>query len=389
MKIALLEKREDFKKVFLETLLKFTKNNPDYLDNDFTSVHLRYNRHLNIVYPTRFPKNDLWTLVQDYRFNKSIIKLQLQRLYVWLAIKTPLERLLSPHLAKLNEIPCSMKRCAFIPGTHSIRIVDFEKNTCYVVAKLGSFPNFLDSDVHGRKKIKIAPKIISFDPSIRFFSETKISGISIDRILDKSKAEETYSKVKHFMRDFYRESSEEVLFSDYLNILQIQFNEVMENLSAHFDNSFVKNISKINETSVKLANECKTRNVYVCRSHGDFQLGNILIENKDIWLIDWEYSAKRSFFFDAIVAECETRKVYGLGSRLILFYRLICSKNDTLSWTGKVLDVNNKVYFFLFLIEELILLMREVSATYIIDPATIIRPRISELEFFLNKYNSN
>lgn len=385
MKITLLEKRENFKAVFISTLVSFIKSNQDFNNEDLRPVCLRYNRLLNIVYPENFSSNNLWTLVQDYRFHKNPVRRSIQRLYVFLAIKTPFEKIFSSYLLKNYHLPENMFQCAFLPGSHSIRIIDFEKDICFVVAKPGVISDFLESDVGYRKKVSIAPKVLNYDPSKRFYTEKRISGISVDRILDHDKSIFAYSKVKNIMRDRYSESLEEIPFKIYLSGLCSELNNLVASLSDRLGYEFCERILRMQKICERFALACEIEFVLVCDSHGDFQSGNILVTNNDIWLIDWEYSDRRSLFFDAIVLECETRKIYNLAERLESFYMRIKKKEKLLSWTGKDLTNNNEAYFFIFLLEEIILLLKEVSANYVINPIKVITPRLKELEFFLQK----
>ena len=385
MKIALLEKREDFKAVFISTLAWFIKVSPELNTDDIRPVCFRYNRLLNIVYPEGFSPTDLWSLVQDYRFNKSVVRRGIQRIYVWLAIKTPFERLFSPYFLKFHQLPKNMSRCAFLPGSHSIRIIDFEADICCVVAKPGAFSGFLESDVGGRKGISIAPKVLHYDSHLRFYTEKRISGISVDRVLNYNESMLAYAKVKGIMRDRYAESVEKMPFGMYLLHLQSELNDVVASLADRLGFEFSERILRMREMSERCALACQIEFVLVCDTHGDFQPGNILVANNDVWLIDWEYSARRSFFFDAIVLECDTRKIYDLAGRLERFYTKIRTEEGVLSWTGEDLSSDNEVYVILFLLEELILLLREASADYVIDPVKVVLPRVLELEIFLKK----
>lgn len=380
MKIELLEKREDFKTIFINTLEWFIKVSPEVNSDEVRTVYLRYNPILNIVYPKDFSPIDLLSLVQDYRLNKNIFRRWMQQIYVWLAIKTPLEKFFSPYFPYSCQLPKSMLRCVFLPGSHSIRIIDFDRDCCFVVAKPDVFPGFIESDVNGRKGISIAPEVLHYDSKLCFFKEKRISGISVDRILAFKESMLAYTKVKQIMRNRYKESEEKVLFETYLLKLQSELNQVLEKLSIRLDSESSEQIQRIRETIKKHTLINKSKFILVCDTHGDLQPGNILVANKDIWLIDWEYSARRSYFFDAIVLECDSRNCNDLSLRLEFFYMKIKEKGVNLSWTGKDLTSENDIYFFLFLLEELIILLLEVSANYLKDPVKVIKPRLIEIE---------
>ena len=385
MKISILEKRENFKNVFVTTINSFIHSNSELLNNKKVSANYRYNRYLNIVYPENFSSSNLWSLIQDYRFNKSFIKRIIQNIYVWLAVKTPFEKLLSSSFMEFHELPIKISQCIFLPGSHSIRIIDFEKNICYVVAKPGALSSFLKADVAGRRGVTIAPKILCDNAKHGYYTENLISGVSIDRTNNREESLNTYLKIKSIMCNRYRESAVQVLLKTYIESLGNDLVEDIKLLSSRISSQFPQRIHKIIQNIEDILINYEDELILICDTHGDFQPGNMLVTHKNIWLIDWEYFARRSYFFDAIVLECNTRNSNNLSKRLEVFYESFTTKGNTLSWTRQKNNNSNAFYFFIFLMEELILMLREVSAPYIDDPEKVVLPKILEYEIFLKK----
>ena len=96
-------------------------------------------------------------------------------------------------------------------------------------------------------------------------------------------------------------------------------------------------------------------------THGDFQPGNILCSEDDYWIIDWEYSGKRSIFYDALIFDLDCRSPKGLCNRLKSNLELNYNSDSYLSWTGKNLNKRNFFYLYIFFAEDLLLRMQEIS----------------------------
>ena len=60
--------------------------------------------------------------------------------------------------------------------------------------------------------------------------------------------------------------------------------------------------------------------VDTAQSHGDFQPANILIptvsDQRNVYLIDWEYTDKRCRWYDAMVFVLNSRSPIGLAGRV-------------------------------------------------------------------------
>jgi len=75
-------------------------------------------------------------------------------------------------------------------------------------------------------------------------------------------------------------------------------------------------------------------------THGDFQPGNILVDGDRVWLIDWEYSARRQVGYDALVYALCSRfpspltGVHCPGARRWRLNRGTCLARDVLAGRG-------------------------------------------------------
>jgi hypothetical protein len=103
------------------------------------------------------------------------------------------------------------------------------------------------------------------------------------------------------------------------------------------------------------------------QSHGDLQLGNILVgnTNSELYLIDWEYTEKRTIFYDSLVLATNCRKPKGLAKRIKTIL-----DGDDLSWNWCVKTGGfrlSKCELAVFLIEDLIVRLSELNIANLIN----------------------
>jgi hypothetical protein len=103
--------------------------------------------------------------------------------------------------------------------------------------------------------------------------------------------------------------------------------------------------------------------IWTALTHGDLQPANILIDGQNVWLIDWEYSARRQAGYDALTLGLGARFPSGLsrwgGREMIEIFDSAVAKLGP--WPG--LDwadaTHRYVHIALFLLEELVLHLEE------------------------------
>ena len=132
-----------------------------------------------------------------------------------------------------------------------------------------------------------------------------------------------------------------------------------------------------------VAGDCVTTSL----THGDFQPGNILINGEGVWLIDWEYAARRQIGYDALVFMLRSRRPRGLATRLNKFVARGpdgTSLIDNLAWPRvNWRRVNCRwLSAALFLLEELVLHLKENDNPVFFRPGPGLLTLAAELAAF-------
>ena len=131
-----------------------------------------------------------------------------------------------------------------------------------------------------------------------------------------------------------------------------------------FDKKEIRDVFILLNETVKNFPDCT---IDLAQSHGDLQPGNILVSNNnsELYLIDWEYTEKRSIFYDSLVLAADCRKPKGLAKRI----RTILDGDD-LSWNWCIKTDGfrlSKCELAVFLIEDLIVRLSELNIPNLIN----------------------
>ena len=148
MRIQLLRKRESFLEIFQKSISRFFQEK--YPHNNEVNIEYIINDYLNIVYPSKINRHDLVDLVGEFKYHPKAYRRILQSAYTFLAIRWPLETITSSESILISMPVNAKERWVFIPGNHSIRVIDLDKNRCFVFLKSGFNNKFIESDANIR-----------------------------------------------------------------------------------------------------------------------------------------------------------------------------------------------------------------------------------------------
>ena len=109
-------------------------------------------------------------------------------------------------------------------------------------------------------------------------------------------------------------------------------------------------------------------------THGDFQEANILVPNFDeeqsVYLIDWEYSARRSIYYDALVMGLNSRSPKGLSNRMIEFIKNKSFSQELLkNWETKEISQSElRLLIIIFIIEDFLFRLEDTTIPNLKEP---------------------
>ena len=376
MRIDLLIKREDFPKIFEETFSTYLFNRfaAEYdvkwipSPGVFFNKSLLCNHKLNIIYTKNIDRNQLKLLMSEYSYNSNPLKRLAQKFYISLSSSVYFGFFfksstvsVSPWLSELDEL-------CIIPGNHSLRIIDLKKSVCRVVLKSGFNAEFIVNEINFRKRFTCLaiPKILKVDLVEYWYEEEQITGLPLNRIGDPViKAKGLLDAQKNLLK-LYGKTLERANGGDYFDKLVkhcICLIDQLPNIYSKGDKARILGILDFLTLNLRLSDVVS---IDLVQSHGDFQPANILIGAMmyEMYLIDWEYTSRRTIHYDALVFTAEARSPGGLSKRL----NSVLNGTDV-SWKWCVNYSTEKLCkseLIIFLIEDLIVRLSELRIPYMV-----------------------
>ena len=371
MRLDLLLQREDFPQIFSQSLkskLKSCFGWSGQVTWNRVGIYikpnvLRANHKLNVIYPHSLHRSDLRQLTAEYSYHPHISRRLLQSLFVYFATSFPFEFFTTVALVKVEPWVSVLERWCIIPGNHSFRIVECDKNRCLVFLKAGFNDQFIRNEIFIREKFPDLPTPVLFesDKSSGWYTEERIIALPINRIADYFIRYDMLVQAQQALFDLYEKSRQHQQLFEYREELVASLKLAIERLPTVYQqndrqqlNTLVK---KLNEALIEVGEHW----VDIVQSHGDFQPANIMVSmesgNRNLYLIDWEYSERRSQFYDALVFITQARFPHGFAKRL---ENLLSGEGEEkLSWCGYSSVKDWMVV--LFFLEDLLVRLQELQ----------------------------
>lgn len=394
MKISLLKERENFDEILIKSLSQFLENKYKWtgeLGFSFIPNTKKFivNDLLNIFYPASISRNKLAPLTQEFSWNPNPIKTLLQKIYIFVSVRFPLEKYLSSSAFYISDNQGVLDGVVIIPGNHSIRLVNINTNICTVICKSG-FNNSLlikDAQVRLDNNALNVPNVIQLNTQEGWYQEERVIGLPLNRLGSEVVKETFLIKCQNDLKLFYQNSLIKVDTSTLLKSLERDINNLTTQIVPSLEHEVRSSLLFIMEYLLRKISLCEENDFNICDTHGDFQPANILCAEDEFWIIDWEYSKQRSIFYDALVFDLESRFTSQLSTRLINFFERIKSGDEFFSWTGVTLNKNNIYYIYVFLLEDIELKLQELSNEAIQNKNEKLKPFLTEIQLFLSSLN--
>jgi hypothetical protein len=315
-------------------------------------------------------------------FSTSLIwwKVLMQKLYVQAAFSKMFASLLSQGTVIVSPGLQNSGNTVIIPGNHKIRILDFDAHCCFSIMKRGYLRRKLSDEIMWREKARSlnvpVPEIKEYSINKMIVSEEIVVGTPLNR-LKKSEQSGFIRKALSSIHVLMENTAEKTTVLKYKEHLE---NEIgLRCLSeTRIDSKTLFQIKAIVKTiSIALVSEGDAA-LTIALTHGDFQPANILCNDTNVWLIDWEYCGMRQNEFDLIVYDLQARAPAGLAQRM---KERITGCHNGEKYSSLVSYTLTKVR--LFILEELLLRMYENSFDFLTCTDTGICLFVKEVNLFL------
>lgn len=332
----MLEEREDFDKILLDTLKKtsFLKYEENLKDDKYY-----INKYLNFISSKSLSENVFQTLINEYSSSLIWWKKGVQAIYVNLAISKQLRNLFAQRTISLSK---QYKDYLILGGNHRLRLFYGDLEDSIVILKNGEHQKFITNDIFIRTEYNLpyAPQI--FDSGNDWLREEYFNGIPLNRLQNQEKvAKITREIIENHLRQLLIPSSEVICLKEYFELIENEVNEFFETKEITVKENVKSIIKKVFDLLFK---RILYDSVKISWSHGDFQVANILINNDSFKVIDWEAANKRYYFYDLFTLASKIRSNISINEAINNF------KSESLNFDNISLDDD---MIFLLLIEEL------------------------------------
>jgi len=391
MKISVLNEREDFQKIFLQSLNQFLMarydNSLEVLPAGHGKISFRKNSLLNLIYTDELPLSVKIKFIGEFKYSSNLFRHILQNTYCYLAVRSFTQRIFSPVFFDISNPLPEMRTWLFLPGNHSIRIIDTEKNHSIVFIKKGFDTNFLRADAMTRISHPYlkAPKVLETNSDWLWYVEECITGLPINKITDPIRMESMLFDAQRNLGKLRDNTLTEINIKAYLKRVLTEIHIIIDK-TKQIEDSLIHELHKFMLIVSEIDLNSPDFLLGLCQSHGDFQPANILSDTNSVWIIDWEYSAQRSTMYDFLVFTTMSRTGAGLTSRLLNEYRKIESDDGINSWG--YFQKGDPIYLVsVFLVEDLHLRLKEIQTDEIINKGVGIKSWVTQVQDFYSIVN--
>ena len=395
MRLDLLLKRENFAQIFELSLENFLLDKLGIVTvirwkKRFKSNNaLLVNHKLNVIYSKNIDRDKLRAIVSEYAYHPNILRHFLQKCYIKLASNIYFERLFVKMRVEVKPWTSSLDDFCIIPGNHSIRIIDLKLSICRVVIKDGHNTQFINNEIYLRENYSFLPipKLLNVDSLGLWYEEVQISALPLNRIENQDIKDKALLRAQKSLLSLYARTLIKVNIFSYLEALQRTSTDLIIKLPKVYIQKDKNKIDFILGLLMVDLSKLDDYEINLVLSHGDFQPANILVDNTDqeLYLIDWEYSYKRSIYYDALVYESHCRSPKGLSERLGL---ILNGADSAYDWC--VENTSNKLIkmdLVVFLIEDLIVRLSELQIPNMINKNDGFEVWLNEVEKWTSTYD--
>lgn len=369
LRIDLLLKRENFQQVFEKSLESFWKN---YFHKSIvvkwkrsSGGDLLVNPYLNIIYPKNIEKSLLYPIVAEYTFGQNLVKTYLQRLYCAASLSVLFKYLFSKGSIHIHgdTFPESW---VIIPGNQTLRIVDTLKPESIVLLKNNFSSEALSREIELKKKYPFirTPELLELGQG--YYKEKRIIALPVSKVSGEEVREDALAEAHFKLKRLLYETRRKVSFNNYLESLKKKVERQFEKIPDTFKPEVSDQLMVVID-SLKLG---LCSEVYLSQTHGDWQEGNILVSTgsslgneKNLFIIDWEFSGCRSILYDLFTMYFTSRSTKGIGQRVSLY--LSGESKELSRWIPiESLQISSdemSCYYTLWVLEEISFRLDEAS----------------------------
>lgn len=313
MDLSSMIAREDFFPIFFETLKKYYH---EVYEED-VRIEFADKKECNLVIKPRLSAATSPYLsskarsffYSEWNVRNSIVKYIVAKLGVFVLTRTG--KLFSQFTFRMTPEHLVNRDLVIVPNNRSIRVFDYHSNTVGCIVKHGFTQKYFSNQLQFRLKYQYPFMLPMVKWRKDWFIEPILQGHPLARVTEKISYEKGMQDALLAIKQLARDTTEIVEAGQYIACMLSRIRELTENAVSRKGIVSAENVLQLAETAAFAAKSC-LHSVPTCMSHGDFQEGNIWVDNDGkTWLYDWETAGRRSIWYDSSVLCYSLRRQYG------------------------------------------------------------------------------
>ena len=207
-------------------------------------------------------------------------------------------------------------------GNNRLRILDLQSQRLHFVLKDGFDTRSTQRELEVRRVVQSPhiPEIVCLAPDGTWFEQRCIQGAALNRLPSEYDPLPFEERAIKLLASWAANTVEAVSVIEYSRSL-------LDQIEAHLATRVPDGLEQMKAqvrtwaralcVAIERLAASAGDSIELALSHGDFQPGNILLEEGDhLWVTDWEYSARRQRHYDILVYGLRSRFARGLAGRI-------------------------------------------------------------------------
>lgn len=278
------------------------------------------NPYLNILMPERFDASVGEFVRSNYGYTPFRSRRYLQYLYVEAAVSPIAFRVLATHVLEVTPALPESSALVILGGNNRLRLIDLRLGRTWDLLKSGFCQDFIRSELEARLVDGDwpFPRVRAIGPSGTWFESDFISAVSVNRLRTRHDDPHLLAQAFDFLAAWLDRTRSTISVESYVTTLQSRID------GAYYGVARLAPVRTVVASCFDIATRvlevlgADRLTIEVASGHGDFQEGNILVDERHrVWIVDWEHSGVRLLAYDYLVFALRSRFPAGLAARVI------------------------------------------------------------------------
>jgi hypothetical protein len=278
------------------------------------------NPRLNVIFPGWEPSSGLKAIKSQFQNSPFWLRRWLQRGFVEFATRPDVAPWLCSYVLE-SACPLPFDRDTVLCGGNTkIRLFSPGVRRITELRKEGTDGQFMQAELTVLRNpgLMPVPRLLKAADDASWYEVEYIEGVGVDRLLERSRIPRLVDEAARHLLAWQIPSRQEISALEYASQLKERISRSAA-ISVVLSDEIKSRINQWSNELLGLLEKLQSRQnlqVVTAVGHGDFQMGNIVTDHTNqIWIIDWEHSARRQWLYDVIVLGLNARFPRGLAGR--------------------------------------------------------------------------